>query len=161
LSESVLIEPVSMSITVPIPAERAFALFTTELGSWWPLRTHSIGEERTVTCGVEPRVGGAVYEELNDGTRHEWGRVIVWEPPDRVALTWHPGMAPSDAQQVEISFTRESDTTTRVDLSHYGWEVLGEQAAEVRAGYANGWKTVFGELYAGAARKAAGAEVNS
>lgn len=155
-----MIEPVVMSVIVSLTPERAFALFTSELGSWWPLRTHSIGEEHAATCGVESGIGGAVYEALDDGTRHSWGRVFVWEPPYRVAFTWHPGMPESDAQQVEIRFTSE-DAGTRVRLEHYGWEVLGDKGAEVREGYANGWKHVFGELYVDAARNAANAEVRS
>jgi len=153
-----VIEPVVISAVVPLSPERAFALFTSELGSWWPLRTHSIGQEHAAQCGLEPGVGGDCYELLDDGTRHSWGRVIVWEPPHRVAFTWHPGMPESDAQQVEVRFTPDANGT-RVELNHHNWEVLGDRAAEVRAGYANGWKHVFGERYVNAAR--AEAEVHS
>jgi len=149
-----MIEPVSMSVVVPLSPERAFALFTSEMGSWWPLRTHSLGEEHAIDCGIEPRVGGDVYESVDDGTRHSWGRVVVWEPPHRVAVTWHPGMPESDAQQVEVRFTAEGDGT-HVELEHYGWEVLGDRAAEFREGYANGWKSLFGEIFVEAAHRAA------
>ena len=152
-----MIEPVVMTVTVPVPPERAFALFTRELDSWWPMSTHSLGESRTVGCGIEPRVGGQVFESLDDGTRHQWGRVLVWEPPARVAFSWHPGHLESEAQQVEIVFTAEN-AATRVVLRHFGWEALGDKAAETREGYAHGWQSVFCELYAGAASKLAGAE---
>lgn len=155
-----MIDPVSMTVVVPLPKERAFQLFTSEIGSWWPLATHSIGQESAVSCGMEPRVGGALYESLSDGERHSWGRVVVWEPHDRVAFSWHPGHEESEAQQVEVRFTPDG-SGTRVDLRHYGWEALAEKAQAVRDGYANGWKHVFGELFVEAARKAAAAEVLS
>ena len=138
----------------------AFALFTERMGTWWPIATHSLGESRTVSCGIDPRIGGQVFELLDDGTRHQWGRVIAWEPPARVAFSWHPGHDESEAQQVELTFAAEGDAT-RVVLRHYGWEALGDKAAAVREGYANGWQSVFGELYAGAASRLSVAEARA
>jgi uncharacterized protein YndB with AHSA1/START domain len=155
-----MIDPVVMSVVVPVGPARAFSLFTADMATWWPMATHSLGEAQTVICGIEPRVGGQVFEALSDGTRHQWGRVIVWDPPVRVAFSWHPGHAESEAQQVEISFASEGDGT-RVELRHHGWEALGEKAAETREGYANGWKSVFGELYAGAAQRLTGSEAGA
>jgi uncharacterized protein YndB with AHSA1/START domain len=149
-----LIEPVFMTAVVPIDPQQAFDLFTHDFGSWWPVKTHSIGQSHAVTAVIEPFAGGAVYERLDDDTRHAWGNVLVWEPPNRVVLSWHPGHEPSRAQQVEVRFTA-ADAGTRVELRHYGWEVLGDQAQEVRSGYAHGWVTVFGESFVDAANRAA------
>ncbi len=155
-----MIEPVLMSVVVPLTPSRAFDLFTTDLATWWPMLTHSLGEAQTVSCGMEPHVGGQVFEALDDGTRHQWGRVVAWEPPDRVAFSWHPGHRESEAQQVEVRFAPERGGTC-VELKHYGWEALGDKAAESREGYANGWKSVFGELYVAAAKKLATTEVRT
>ena len=154
MSTTKLIEPVEMSVVVPLSAERSFRLFTTELSKWWPLSTHSLGQERAVSCAAEPRVGGALFEIQEDGTRVDWGRVLVWEPPDRVVYSWHPGHQPSEAQQVELRFNPEGEAT-RVDLRHYGWEALGEKAVSVRDNYANGWKKVLGEDFVGGAQREA------
>ena len=149
-----LLEPLEISVVVPLPRERAFALFTSGIATWWPVRTHSIGEEQTISCAIEPHVGGEVFEAQADGTRATWGRVLVWEPPQRFACSWYPGHPESEAQQVEVRFEADADQT-RVVLRHYGWEALGAKAAAVRNAYQNGWKLVFGERYAAAARKEA------
>jgi hypothetical protein len=39
---------------------------------------------------------------------------------------------------------------TRVELTHTGWEALGDLAADYRTGYESGWVGVL-ELFAGAA----------
>lgn len=111
--------------------------------------THSLSTVRAVDCVIEPHVGGEVYELRDDGARFSWGRVIEWEPPQRFVMTWHPGMPPDVAQQVEVRFTPEG-RGTRVDLEHRGWDVLGPQADEMREGYNNGWETVFVQLFAAA-----------
>jgi hypothetical protein len=36
----------------------------------------------------EPGVGGRYYEWDVDGTKVDWGRVLVWEPPFSLAMTW-------------------------------------------------------------------------
>jgi hypothetical protein len=38
------VEAVRKSLVVNCDVERAFEVFTREIGSWWPLDTHSIGE---------------------------------------------------------------------------------------------------------------------
>lgn len=132
------IPPLHRTITVPWSPERAFTRFTAELGSWWPLRSHSVGGARTVRCGFEGRVGGQLYEELADGSRSVWGTVLAWEPPSRAVFTWHPGRTPDTAQQVEIRFTAEG-RGTRLDLIHTGWERLGAAARKTRRAYPLGW----------------------
>jgi uncharacterized protein YndB with AHSA1/START domain len=146
-----LIAPVEVSAIVPLSQERAFTLFTTDFASWWPLSTHSLGQDDAVGGGVEPHAGGDIYEVQSDGTRVSWGHVIAWEPPSRVVYAWHPGHEPHEAQQVEVQFTAVPDGT-RVELRHYGWEALGEKAEATRAGYSNGWLRVFGESFVNAAR---------
>jgi uncharacterized protein YndB with AHSA1/START domain len=137
------IEPVEKSIRVGLSVEAAFRLFTEGIGSWWPLSTHSVGLERAETCVLEGRPGGRLYETLADGSESLWGTVLVWEPPQRVVLTWHPGRKSGTAQELEVRF-RASGSGTEVRLSHRGWETLGAQAIEVRDGYVSGWDHVLG-----------------
>ena len=77
---------VRQSVTVDVPPERAFAVFTSDLASWWPLDSHHIGSQPAVAVVVEPRVGGRWYERAADGSECDWGRVLAWEPPHRVVL---------------------------------------------------------------------------
>jgi uncharacterized protein YndB with AHSA1/START domain len=70
----------------------------------------------------------------------------VWDPPRKVAFTWHPGSDERFAQTVEVAFTGVPGGT-EVVLTHGGWEPLAEQAAAIRAGYDNGWESVFGGAF--------------
>jgi hypothetical protein len=142
LSESVL-PAVKKSVTVGLPVEEAFRLFTSKIHTWWPLATHSIGEENAETCIMEEKEGGRLYEVLKDGSQKEWGTILVWEPPRRFITSWHPGRENSTAQEVEVVFTAESQGT-RLDLSHRNWELLGANAQETRKNYVQGWDYVLG-----------------
>jgi uncharacterized protein YndB with AHSA1/START domain len=127
---------------VGLPPERAFALFTSEIARWWPLATHSVGKERAETCFVESRVGGRIVEVLTDGSESEWGRVLVWEPNQRLVFQWYPGRAADTAQEVAITFSAAPGGSL-LELVHTGWEALGEAAMETREGYDTGWDYVL------------------
>ena len=135
-------EPVRKSVVVGCSVADAFRLFTDDMESWWPLATHSIGQGDAKGCYFEGREGGRIYESDSDGAIHLWGTVTVWEPPSRVVFSWHPGRDAATAQEVELRFGK-GDEGTLVELEHRDWEVLGEQAAEVREGYENGWVLVL------------------
>jgi uncharacterized protein YndB with AHSA1/START domain len=139
--------PITKSVTVGVPVERAFAVFTDEIATWWPLETHSVSE-KAETCVFEGRQGGRIYEIAADGEKHVWGTVVVWKPPARVVYTWHPGRSEERAQEVEMRFRPES-AGTRVDIEHRGWERLGDEAPAVIQSYTGGWDYVLGECYVG------------
>lgn len=130
------------SVDVAVPVERAFRVFTEQAGTWWPLETKSVGQEEAVDLLFEPRRGGRVFERLRSGQEHDWGRVLVWEPPRRLAFTWHPGRGVETAQEVEVRFV-ESEAGTRLELEHRGWDRLVERADEVPEHYASGWYEVL------------------
>ena len=46
----------------------------------------------------------------------------------------------------KLRFTPE-DGGTRVELTHAGWEALGEEAQSVRDSYDRGWVKVFEQCY--------------
>ncbi len=62
------------------PPERVFAALTEESLDWFP---HTYGESRVKAVVVEPRVGGAHYEDWGDGKGHLYGHVTVYDPPHR------------------------------------------------------------------------------
>jgi uncharacterized protein YndB with AHSA1/START domain len=99
--------PVRRTISVSWDPEAAFRRFTEDFGAWWPSATHSIGGARVQRIGFECRAGGAIVEELKDGRRFQWGKVTLWEPPRRVAFTWHPSREETEAQDVEVRFVPE------------------------------------------------------
>src|SRR4051794_5532986 len=79
---------VQQQLTVQAPPERAFAVFTSQFASWWPLDSHSIGAQPAVAAEIEPREGGCWFERAADGSTCDWGRVLTWDPPRRIVLSW-------------------------------------------------------------------------
>jgi uncharacterized protein YndB with AHSA1/START domain len=142
------VEPVRKTVTVSVPIEHAFRLFTERMSEWWPIKKHSVHGDHAEQAGLEARVGGAVYELWRDG-REDWGEITVWEPPHRLVFTWRPGRPVEETTEVEGRFTRAGEATL-VELEHRGWEARGDRATGVRASYDAGWTGVL-ELYAKAA----------
>ncbi len=134
---------VRKTISVGVPRERAFELFTERIGEWWPFATHSLHGDKVETAVFEGREGGRVYERTSDGEEATWGIVLAYEPPDRFVLEWR--VDPSTATELAVSFTSDGNGT-RVDLVHSGWD-----AEDKRADYDTGWDFVLGE-YSAAAR---------
>jgi uncharacterized protein YndB with AHSA1/START domain len=155
MNTQIVVEPVRKSITVASPVDRAFATFTEGIESWWPADTHSVGAyddqvetEEIVFVGGED---GRLYERLSDGRECNWGEILVWEPPSRIVLTWHPGYDdPAEFTELELRFSPDGELT-RVDLEHRGWERLGDRARETREGYREGWDFVLRRFEEGGA----------
>jgi uncharacterized protein YndB with AHSA1/START domain len=142
LVQIVKIEPIRKQLKVSLSVEQAFELFTAGIGKWWPLMTHSVGEQEAETCFFEGWVGGRIVEVLKDGSQSEWGRVLIWEPFHKVSFSWYPGRTPDRAQEVTVTFT-EIPAGALVELVHVGWETLGAVAQDRRNGYETGWDFVL------------------
>jgi uncharacterized protein YndB with AHSA1/START domain len=88
----------------------------------------------------------------------DWGRVLAWEPPHRVVLSWHIDCHwhydpdPARASEVEVRFTAEGPDRTRVELEHRNLERHGAEAAELRESVSSpgGWPGLL-EMFAEAA----------
>ena len=145
------VEPVRKSVTVPAAPQRAFELFTAHIQEWWPLKTHSVGIEHAVGIAFGESAGGAITETLADGTTSVWGTITGWEPPHRVAFTWHPGTAQAEATRVEVTFTPDGPGSTVVRLVHSGWEHRPD-GPSAREEYHSGWDLVIGHFAQTAAR---------
>jgi uncharacterized protein YndB with AHSA1/START domain len=139
--------PLVKSIVVPWTPEAAFRRWTTDIATWWPVTTHSVGQKKVKTLVFDSGVGGRCYEVWYDGTEKEWGRVTSWDPPHLVRYTWYPDRTPESAQEIEVRFEREG-SGTRLTLTHTGWERLGDQARKARRGYPIGWEYVM-QVFAG------------
>ena len=137
------------SVTANAPVERAFRIFTEELGSWWPFEGHSLSDAEAESAHLEGRVGGRLFERSRDGRELLWGTIVVWEPPYRFVTTWHPGRDEDSAQELEVRFVDEGERT-RVEVEHRGWEKLADAVPEVLRSYEEGWNIVLGERYAAA-----------
>jgi uncharacterized protein YndB with AHSA1/START domain len=123
--------PVLRSAYVARGLEEAFDVFTRLIGAWWPLPTHGVFGDSFGAVSFED---GRLVERAVDGRVCVWGEVLVWEPPQRVVLTWHPGRESDDASEIEVRFVEDSGGT-RVELEHRGWESFGEDAMLRRRPY--------------------------
>lgn len=119
-----------VSVNVAASPERAFAVFTTQIGSWWrpdPLFAFTRG-----TAGIlefEPREGGALTETYDDGTSFEIGRITAWEPTARLAFTWRQAdFGPGQVTHVEVTF-EPVGSHTRVTVRHWGWDTVPQHHA--------------------------------
>jgi hypothetical protein len=146
-----LLEPVRQSLEVAAPAAAAFRIWTEDIARWWPLATHSVGQADARGCAIEGRVGGRIYESTQAGAEHVWGTITLWDPPRRLAHSWHPGRTAADATTVEVTFTPLADRRTRLDLEHRGWPA---EAAARRAEYDRGWAALLRNDYAPYLRRA-------
>ena len=80
--------PVLRSAHVARPLDETFAVFTRQIGAWWPLPTHGIFGADAGGLGFED---GLLVERAVDGRTSVWGEVLAWDPPHRLVVTWHPG----------------------------------------------------------------------
>ncbi len=149
---------VTREITVAVPLQRAWDVFTRDVSTWWP-STYSIGSEPMDTCVIEPREGGRWYERAASGAECEWGRVLAYDPPNRLVLSWGVSadwsVEPDQANhsEIEVTLTAEGDNATRVALEHRGFERHSADGGKIRevVSSGGGWGNILG-LYAQAAQ---------
>jgi uncharacterized protein YndB with AHSA1/START domain len=125
---------VRTQIVVEAPIERAFRVFTEDFGSFKPPEHNLLGVEIAETV-FEPRVGGHLYDRGVDGSECRWARVLAYEAPNRVVISWDISPQwqiepdPEKTSEVEVRFIAEAPERTRVELEHRnldrhgpGWE---------------------------------------
>lgn len=140
---AVMIAPVRKSIRVNASPTRAFDVFTSGLGRWWP-RDKGIGKMPMKAAVMEPRLGGRWYELAEDGTETNVGKIIVWEPPHRFVMTWdiNSQWKPDTTigSEIEVKFIPDGANATRVELEHRKFEQMGaEQGETMRNAVDGGW----------------------
>jgi uncharacterized protein YndB with AHSA1/START domain len=122
---------VRSEITLNVPIERAFKVFTERFDQIKPREHNMLGVEIAESV-FEPRVGGRVYDRGVDGSECQWGRVLAYEPPNRIVFTWDISprwQIESDhakASEVEIRFFADDQKRTRVELEHRHLDRHGE-----------------------------------
>jgi uncharacterized protein YndB with AHSA1/START domain len=155
---------VRKSVTVEADQQRAFEVFTARHGTWWP-STYHIGRSDYQTAVIEPFAGGRWFERGVDGAEADWGKVLVWEPPQRLVLAWQitPDFQfdPDLVTEIEVRFEAIGTNRTRVDLEHRHFDHFGTRAAEMRAifdsggvpGAPQGWAGILREFAAAVSSK--------
>lgn len=134
-------EPLVLAFDVACPVDHAFTVWTAKFGTWWPADHTVSGRPERVE--LQAHVGGRIFERTTAGDEHDWGRVTAWEPPHRIAYTWHLNQDPATPTDVEIRFLTRGTDAARVEIRHTGWERLGAGAAGSRDANRAGWSTLL------------------
>src|SRR3984957_967680 len=119
------------SIVVEAPLERAFKVFTQDFGRFKPPEHNMLGVEIAETV-FEARVGGYLYDRGVDGSECRWARILAYEPPTRLVISWD--ISPrweietdlEKASEVEVRFVSEGEQRTRVQLEHRNLDRHGD-----------------------------------
>ena len=146
MNARISVASVKQSVVVEAPIERAFKVFTEGFGNFKP-REHNMLAVPIAETVFEPRVGGYIYDRGVDGSECRWARVLAYEPPDRVLLSWD--ISPqwrietdlAKTSEWEVRFTAETADRTRVEIEHRNLERHGAGWESVRDGVAGdqGW----------------------
>jgi uncharacterized protein YndB with AHSA1/START domain len=145
---------VQRSIIVEAPIERAFSVFTERFGDFKPPE-HNLLPVPIAETVFEPRVGGHIVDRGTDGTECRWARVLAFEPPDRIVVSWDINpywqleTAPTAPARSRSALSPRPPQRTRVELEHRHIERHGAGWEGVRDGVADdaGW-TLYLERYA-------------
>jgi uncharacterized protein YndB with AHSA1/START domain len=156
---------VRTSIVVEASISRAFKVFTEDFGSFKP-REHNLLKVEIAETVFEPKVGGFLYDRGVDGSVCRWARVLAYEPPNRVTLSWDISPQwriendPLKTSEWEVRFIAETPERTRVEIEHRNLDRHGEGWQGVRDGVAadQGWPLYlqrYADRIAGATSEAA------
>ncbi len=102
----------------------------------------------------ERRVGGHVYDRGVDGSECRWARVLVYEPPHRIVISWDINSQwrietdPDKTSAVEVCFVSETANRTRVELEHRNLDRHGEgwQGEREALRSERGWSLYLGRF---------------
>jgi uncharacterized protein YndB with AHSA1/START domain len=153
------IAPIVHSVQVKVPPARAFELFSSQIGRWWPGKT--IGKKPHADIVIESRAGGRWFERDAEGEETQWGKVLAWDPPSRLLLGWQINAEfafdPNLLTEVELTFKPAEGGGTIVTLEHRNLDRFGADAARIVEKIRGGWPTKIDGFaaYADAAAKEA------
>jgi uncharacterized protein YndB with AHSA1/START domain len=132
------------SLSLQATPAHAFQVFTEQIDRWWP-RRHHIGSSPLKREVLEPKPGGRWYGLSEDGSECEVGKVLVWDPPGRLVLSWQVTgewkYDPAFLTEVEVRFTAEGEDRCRMDFEHRNLDRFGKHEADITKAFDSegGW----------------------
>ncbi|MEW5684427.1 MAG: SRPBCC family protein [Pseudomonadota bacterium] len=121
---------VYVALRVKASPARAFEVFTREIGDWWrPNGLFQTTPRAPGRLSFEPGEGGRLIETLANGKVFEIGRLLAWEPPERLVFSWRQANFPPDmTTEVEVRFEAVGEET-RVSVEHRGFHQVPADSA--------------------------------
>jgi len=137
---------VRREIVVEAPIAHAFSTFVERFGDFKPPE-HNLLASPIARTTFDPQVGGHIYDVAEDGSECRWARILAYDPPYRVVFSWDISpywqlqTDPEKASEVEVRFSAETPSRTRVELEHRHLDRHGDGWEGVRDGVDNdaGW----------------------
>ena len=115
-----MVSKVYVALRVKATPERAFAVFAGEIGDWW--RPSGLFQTTPRAPGRLAFEEGRLIETLANGKVFEIGKVLAWEPPERLVFSWRQAAFPPDLHtEVEVRFEAVGEET-RVSVEHRGFD---------------------------------------
>lgn len=136
--ETINLTTIRKEITVEASQRTAFEVFTNHMRFWWPASGHT-EDCPMVRVGLEPKAGGRWYGENSDGKERELGKVLIYNPYALFALDWQIDgnlqFDPDLHTEVRVEFIADGSKTTRVKLTHFDVQLLGDAASGINKGW--------------------------
>ncbi len=171
---------VHVAVSVELPTDTAFALFTEGIDRWWP---KAAGFLRAPAAEIGLTAEAGWFERGPDGALRAWGAALAWQPPQRLLLAWQgapetrtgapatdlapepapaPAPDPAQASEAELRFTPIEPGRTLVEVTHRGFARHGPAGAELAAALASprGWPALL-EAYRALAQAEAAAPTDA
>ena len=113
-----------VSVRIAAPRSEVFDIFTRDIALWWrPSPLFRFTPRDGGVLSFEGGEGGRFAETLPSGTVFVIGRIVVWQPPERLVFGWRQATFTKEQNtQVEVRFEALDEAETRVTVEHRGWD---------------------------------------
>lgn len=130
-----------LSVAIAAPRARVWDALTLELARWWPKEFYTLPTARMT---LEPRVGGRMYEDADDGAGRLWYQVVTLMAPDELELSGFlmPAFGGPGTTLLRITLKESSGATTVTLADALVGRLEPEGVAELR----EGWRTLLEAL---------------
>jgi uncharacterized protein YndB with AHSA1/START domain len=153
---------VIVSLRIRASPLAVFEAFTNDIGQWWVQNPLFMLTPRGDGClRFEPGEGGRLVTTVANGVEFEVGRITIWQPGERLALTWRVAtFSPSQSTELDVRFEAVGDET-RVTVEHRGWDTIpqdhaarhGVQLLLFQRRHVDHWRALLASLNAGVSRR--------
>jgi len=147
---------VFVAIRVDVPPQRAFDVFVSDISAWWrPNGLFLTSPRAPGTLAFEGGENGALVETSPQGEPYRIGRVLEWQPPQRLVFSWQQPDFPDElSTEVEVRFEAVGESSTRVSVEHRGFTALPAESparhgfpdAALQMRLAEWWHELLGNL---------------
>lgn len=144
------IKEIEQAFKVPVTVHEAFDIFTKELNSWWP-KEYTWAGDALESIEIVPCKNGRCFERGPHGFECDWGRVLIWDPPNRIMFTWQidpnrsPQPNPEKVSEIEVLFEQKDGNETQITFIHRNFEKHGNNAQSYREALSSpqGWPYIL------------------